>query len=82
MFYEKYEIEVNGKWVETFYTEEPAQVYSALAHVFRAKYLDKCNWVKRITRKYNHKDSTETITVLEYSDNLVHKGRRTFRVPR
>lgn len=68
---EKYEKKVDGKWVETYYTEDEAIVYRALAHCLRAQYIGKVNWITRITDRPNYDD---TNTMVIYEEN---GGRRT-----
>jgi hypothetical protein len=52
----------NGKWVETYRTEDELAVYRTLAGELVAKKLDQCTWIKSIRRvqKYTHLEITVT----------------------
>lgn len=63
MFYE-YQVKEGREWVTTYESEEPAEVYEALAHLLEAKYMKKVSWVTKVKRTINN-DGTRTITFYE-----------------
>lgn len=54
----------NGKYKETYRTEDPETVYKDLAQIVIAKKIDCCTWVKRIKKTCNY-DGTYTYEVLQ-----------------
>ena len=54
----------NNKIVETYSTTDPAEIYERLTHTMIAKYINKCKWVRTITRE-NLFNGYQKITVYQ-----------------
>lgn len=69
-----YSVKQDGKYVETYRTEDPATVYEKLATELIAKKINECTWIKSITR-VNLFDGTQQITMHYWSGDLRAVGR-------
>lgn len=74
MLYASYEKKENGKYVETWRTENREGIYERLAQALISKKLHHCTYYKRITDNNNY-DGTRTIVM--YDDI---GGRNIFRI--
>jgi hypothetical protein len=62
-------------FIETWRTEKPAEVFERLTHVFVAKKLCACTWIKSIKRVHGYTGFDRIIVTYD------HGGRDVYTIP-
>lgn len=69
-----YSVKQDGKYTETYRTEDPLIVYERLATELIDKKVNECQWIKSVTR-VNLFDGTQQITMHYWDGDLRAVGR-------